>query len=211
MGVISNGTTLLDAGAIDSGVSTGSLTHIKTITASDTSTMSFVHGSSDVVFDGTYKEYIFKYISMHPGNEDAAELKFQVSTNGGTGYGVSIQSTSMTVTHNEADGVSGPDYVNSIDLANSTDFCHITPNNIGNENDENASGELHIFDVASTTFVKHWYARCNNTISSDRCNDAYFAGYVNSTTAINAIQFQMTNGQTGKTTGSGIIKMYGVK
>ena len=33
MGVISNGTTLLDAGALDSGVAVGKLTHIKTLTA----------------------------------------------------------------------------------------------------------------------------------------------------------------------------------
>ena len=31
MGLISNGTTLLDAGALDSGVATGSMTLIKTI------------------------------------------------------------------------------------------------------------------------------------------------------------------------------------
>ena len=34
MGVISNGTTLLDAGALDGGVATGAMTHIKTLTAS---------------------------------------------------------------------------------------------------------------------------------------------------------------------------------
>ena len=34
MGLISNGTTLLDAGALDSGVATGAMTLIKTITAS---------------------------------------------------------------------------------------------------------------------------------------------------------------------------------
>ena len=34
MGVISNGTTLLDAGALDSGIATGAMTLIKTLTAS---------------------------------------------------------------------------------------------------------------------------------------------------------------------------------
>ena len=54
MAVISNGTTLFDAGALDSGVPTGSLTHIKTLTATDdTATMVFTHGTSSVVFDGT--------------------------------------------------------------------------------------------------------------------------------------------------------------
>ena len=55
MGVISNGTTLLDAGALDSGAGTGSMTLIKTLTASSSSTLDFLNGSSNVVFDGTYK------------------------------------------------------------------------------------------------------------------------------------------------------------
>ena len=68
MGVISNGTTLIDAGALDSGVATGSLVHIKTLTASSSANLDFVHGTSSVVFDGTYKEYIFKYIDIHPAS-----------------------------------------------------------------------------------------------------------------------------------------------
>ena len=61
MAVISNGTTVFDAGALGSGVPTGGLTHIKTLTATDdTATMVFTHGTSSVVFDGTYDSYIFK-------------------------------------------------------------------------------------------------------------------------------------------------------
>ena len=47
MGVISNGTTLLDAGSISA--AKGALTHIKTLTASSSSTLSFVDGASSVV------------------------------------------------------------------------------------------------------------------------------------------------------------------
>ena len=63
MGVISNGTTMLDAGAIDSGVSTGAMILIKELTASSSGTLSFVDGASSVVFDGTYKQYIFNRFS----------------------------------------------------------------------------------------------------------------------------------------------------
>ena len=66
MGVISNGTTLLDAGSLDSGVAVGKLTHIKTLTASSSANLTFTHGSSDVVFDSTYKAYVFKFIEIHP-------------------------------------------------------------------------------------------------------------------------------------------------
>ena len=64
MGVISNGTTLLDAGALDSGIATGAMTLIKTLTASSSATLSFVHGASDVVFEGTYKEYVLSLIHI---------------------------------------------------------------------------------------------------------------------------------------------------
>ena len=59
MAFISNGTTMLDAGAFS--VSLGSMVHIKTLTASSSATISFVHGTSNVVFDGTYKEYLFTF------------------------------------------------------------------------------------------------------------------------------------------------------
>ena len=49
MGLISNGTTLLDAGALDSGVATGAMTLISTQTASNSATVSFTSG-----IDSTY-------------------------------------------------------------------------------------------------------------------------------------------------------------
>ena len=55
MGVISNGTTLLDSGSLSSGL-TGAMTHIKTITASSSGTVQFQDGSSGVTLDNTYKE-----------------------------------------------------------------------------------------------------------------------------------------------------------
>ena len=54
MGLISNATTIFDAGSISAGIG-GSLVFIKKLTASSSGTLSFVHGSSDVVFDSTYK------------------------------------------------------------------------------------------------------------------------------------------------------------
>ena len=60
MAIISNGTTIADAGAFSS--SLGSMVHIKTITAtSGTATVSFVDGTSSVVLDNTYPIYLFKF------------------------------------------------------------------------------------------------------------------------------------------------------
>jgi hypothetical protein len=45
--------------------SAGSMTLIKTLTASSSSSdLSFVHGSSDVVLDSTYPVYLFKFINV---------------------------------------------------------------------------------------------------------------------------------------------------
>ena len=60
MGLISNGTTVFDAGAMSTGFG-GSMTFIKKLTASSSATLSFVDGASGVVLDNTYKEYLFTF------------------------------------------------------------------------------------------------------------------------------------------------------
>jgi len=194
---------------LPSAIPVGALTLIKTQTASDVVSVEFKHGTNDVVFDSTYKVYVFKYIEIHPENEDASELKFQVSTDTGTTYGQNITSTSFQTTHTEDGATANVVYVTSQDLAQSTDFQHITANNIGNAADENASGTFTIYDPSNTTFVKHFMSRNVNTRSDNRCNDVFNAGYINTTSAIDAIKFSMMNGQTEKTM-DGVFKMYGV-
>ena len=70
MGVISNGTTMLDW-SLDSGVATGSLTLIKTLTASSSGTLSFVDGTSSVIFDGDHIKSIIFTFSDIPQTNDA--------------------------------------------------------------------------------------------------------------------------------------------
>ena len=53
------------------GLTAGALTLIKEQTASSSATISFVHGTSDVVLDSTYPIYLFKFISIHPATNDA--------------------------------------------------------------------------------------------------------------------------------------------
>ena len=89
MGLISNATTIFDAGSISAGIG-GSLVFIKKLTASSSGTLSFVHGSSDVVFDSTYKEYLFTFKDIHPGT-NAGRLTFQVDSSGNTNYNKNIK------------------------------------------------------------------------------------------------------------------------
>ena len=205
MGVISNGTTLLDAGALDSGVATGAMTLIKTLTASSSATLSFVDGASDVVFDGTYKEYVFKFIDINP-NADGPDYTFNVSIDGGSNYNVAKTSTQFNARHSEDDGSSALSYITGNDLAQGTGF-QIIGDGVGGSADECLVGTLQIFDPANTTFVKHYISSVNNYRTNDDTYNVFTAGYANTTSAVNAIQFKCSSGNTD----SGTIKMYGVK
>ena len=72
MAIISNATTIADAGAFS--VSLGSMVHIKTLTASNDSTLAFIHGTDDVVLDDTYPIYILKIINLFSHTDDRAVL-----------------------------------------------------------------------------------------------------------------------------------------
>ena len=204
MAVVSNGTTLIDAGALDSGVTTGDLVLIKTLTASSDATLSFVHGASDVVLDSTYKEYIFKFIDMHP-ETDQKQLTFQVDTGTNTSYNQTITSSVFQAYHNEGDTAAVLTYVTGYDQAQGTAFQLISEAT-GNANDECVSGYLHLFDPSNATFVKHFIGRTQAAEGTGYSGDTYAAGYVNTTTALTRIQFAFVSGDID----AGTIKMYGV-
>ena len=203
MGVISNGTTLLDAGALS--VASGSMTLIKTVTvSSDTANISFIHGSSDVVFDSTYKEYVFKYINIHPA-ANAKTLKFNLSVDGLSSTAVKT-TTFFRAYHSEDDSETAFSYDAGEDIQ-SADGDQTLGELIGADNDQSASGFLHLYDPASTTFVKHFMAETSYSQQSDYAFRGMMSGYANVTAAINSIIFKFV----GANIGSGTIKMYGIK
>jgi|TARA_B110000196_G_scaffold315276_1_gene324644 hypothetical protein len=205
MGLISNGTTLLDAGAIDSGVATGSMTLIKTLTASSSGTLSFVDGSSSVVLDNTYKEYIFKFYNIHPASDDQ-NLFFNMSADTGSNYNVTKTTTYFRANHNENDGAASINYRTGEDLAQATGYQKLTLGT-NNDNDSGSSGYLHLFEPSSTTFVKHFIARVSDAYGEPSNNDTFIAGYGNTTSAVDAIDFKFGSGNID----SGVIKLYGIK
>ena len=205
MGVISNGTTLLDSGSLSSGL-TGAMTHIKTITASSSGTIQFQDGSSGVTLDNTYKEYVFKIYNMHP-SVDNHIFEFQANASGGSGYNETITSTTFRAYHTEGGGTATLEYVGNDDLAQGTDHQHLA-NGVGNSGGSRSlSGELRLFDPSNTTFVKNFIARCQFYEASDATTDFYTAGYINTTSAIDEIQFRMASGNID----SGTFKLYGIK
>ena len=201
MGLISNGTTIFDAGAVSGG---GSLTFIKKLTASSSATLSFVHGASSVVLDGTYKEYLFTFNNIHPGTNNK-RLSFNMSIDSGTNYNVAKTSSYFYAFNFESADNPEVEYNTGSDLAQGTGFQLITTE-IQLDNDGCSAGFMHLFNPASTTFHKHFIAVTNDYQNEDRDYSNYSAGYGNTTSAVNAIQFKMNAGNID----AGDICLYGI-
>ena len=203
MAVVSNGTTMADAGAFSA--SLGSMVLIKTLTASSSADLSFVHGGSSVVLDGTYPIYLFKFINLHPAT-DNVQFRHNASTDAGSNYNLNKTSTMFEGEHDEGDTSDTCNYVTGHDIANSTAVCKITYN-IGNDNDQSISGEMWLFNPSNTTYVKHFMTVVSNTHNSDYEKNTHTAGYYNTTSDIDAMQFTFSSGNID----SGQIKLYGIK
>jgi hypothetical protein len=182
------------------------LTHIKTVTASSDSTISFVNGTSDVVLDSTYPIYLFKFINIHPAS-DGEDFQFNMSIDSGSNYNVT-KTTTWFYGYNSysIDGLNAVEYNGSFDLAQSTSDQVLT-NNIGADNDQSASGSLFIYNPSSTTFIKHFMANINTYHGANQAVNSFAAGYGNTTSAINAFIFRMNSGDID----AGTIKLYGLK
>ena len=188
-----------------SGLTSGAMTLIKEQTASASSTIDFVDGTSDVVLDNTYPIYVFKFINMHPAT-DGVHFSFQGNAAGGSSYDETITSTVFFAHHREDDTATSLDYRGDDDLAQSTSFQRLSES-LGNGNDECLSGTLRLFNPSSTTFVTHFMATINYIHKSDRSYNFFVAGYFNTTSAIDEIQFKMSSGNID----AGTIKLYGIK
>ena len=180
-------------------------TLIKTLTASDSASLAFVDGASDVTLDSTYDEYMFVFTDIGPAT-DSANFSFQVNAtdDAGGGYDTSlITSTSFRAYLSEADS-EDLGYQTNYDLAQSSSFQPIAQD-LANDSDGSAAGILHLFSPSSTTYVKHFYSRFSCMQSNSAENAVYVAGYINDTTAIDEIQFKMSSGNF-----DGVIQLYGI-
>ena len=172
--------------------------------ATNTITSGVASSSFTSGIDSSYRTYVFKFISIHP-SADGGDFVFNGSTDGGSNYNVTKTNTTFEAGHNESDSFTILFYNTGTDLAQSTAFSELATD-IGNDNDQNASGTLYLFSPSSTTFVKHFISTANHTHLIDRSYNEFTAGYFNTTSAIDAIQFKMSEGNID----SGIIKMYGI-
>jgi hypothetical protein len=177
------------------------ITLISSQTASSSASLSFTTGLTS-----TYKAYKFVFVNLNPSTENTVAFQFNLSTDSGSNYNVTKTSTFFYAAHNEADNTTALTYRTESDLAQSTAFQELIYD-IGNDADQNISGSLTLFNPSSTTYVKHFIARAETSSTADYVLDSFVAGYGNTTSAINAIQFKMSSGNID----AGTIYMYGIK
>jgi len=184
----------------------GSMVFIKKLTASSSATLSFVDGASSVVLDNTYKEYLFTFNNIHPASENP-NFAFNLSIDSGSNYNIAKTTTFFRAQHGESGNGGELGYEASLDLAQGTGVQKISQA-AGNDNDQGVSGILHLFNPSSTTFVKHFICKTNNVLkySEPYAYNNYIAGYGNTTSAVDAIQFSFSSGNMD----SGDICLYGI-
>jgi hypothetical protein len=186
--------------AYNAAIATGSMVLISSQTASNSASISFTTG-----IDSTYKEYQFWFIDIHP-RTDNAHFSFNLSTDSGSNYNVTKTTTAFQSQHDEADTASALTIVLANDLAQSTAYQVLAANNgIGNGADESFAGSMSLFNPASTTYVKHFISTNAYYLNVDYAINTYIAGYANTTSAINAVDFKMSSGNF-----DGTILMYGI-
>jgi hypothetical protein len=184
--------------AYNASVATGGMKLISSQTASNSASISFTTG-----IDSTYKEYQFYFIDIHP-RTDSANFNFNMSIDAGSNYNVTKTSTAFRALHTENDSTALLQYETPWDLAQSTSDQSIAPS-LGFEAKESAGGSLQIFNPSSTTYVKHWISRFSAVQETPYAYDFYSAGYGNTTSAVNAVRFQMSSGNF-----DGTILLYGI-
>ena len=189
-----------DATAFGSISSLGSLVFISKQTASSSASVSFTSG-----IDSTYKEYIFIFKDIHPQTNNA-HFGFQVNAVGGSGFNETITSSVFRALHQENDSTPAVQYdPNSADQSQGTGLQYLQ-DYVGADNDQSCCGILHLFDPSNTTFVKHFICRTANYNGNDYAVDQFTAGYINTTSAIDEIQFKFHSGNID----AGDILLYGL-
>ena len=201
-----NNRALKDATAVGTTTGLGNLVFISRSTASSSSSLNITSG-----IDSTYKEYIFFFNNIHPAQDGTnGRLTFNLSIDGGSNYNVTKTTTASRAYHSESGSENSLSYFDDQDLAQATSDKFLTYYS-GNQNDACNAGTLHLFDPSNTTFVKHFICVINENSREGGSSDPliqkmFTAGYANTTSAINAVQFKMNSGNID----SGTIKMYGV-
>jgi len=183
--------------SFEGSVSLGDMVLVSSATASSSASIEFSLGS--------YKEYKFFFVNMHPAT-NSVRFQFNFSIDNGSNYNVTKTSTSFRAYHSENDASTELSYESGSDLAQGTGFQVLDLSSVGNGNDEAFSGVMSVFNPSSNTFVKHFIATGEQNAANDFSHNGFIAGYANTTSALTNIKFQMSSGNID----DGKILMFGL-
>ena len=181
------------------GVSTADVVLLSSQTASADSAVTF----NSSLITSTYKIYHFRFYNINPVTNNRM-FQFAASTDNGSSYGVTKTSGGFYCYHGESDGT--PVLTFNTDLNNPSDTnAQPIAHSLGSAADESGSGEMYLFNPSSTTYAKHYISRCHSYGASEQERDTFIGGYLNTTTAINNIKFEMASGDM-----DGTVKLWGI-
>ena len=171
------------------------------ITVSDTAvaTVSVTSGITS-----TYDSYEFHFVNMHP-SADSKKMRMIASDDTGSSYGIATTTSVFQAYHNEADSATLLTYATGTDAAQSTSEI-IIGDSTGYDDDQACSGIMTLYAPSSGTYVKHFTTNLHQSSGSNYANSTFVAGYINTASAIDAIQFSFDVGNID----AGTIKMFGV-
>jgi len=163
-------------------------------------------GAANVSFTDLtgYKIFKFVFIDVNPATDN---VKFQFNGSDDASshtYDITKTTTYFDAQHKQDGNYGALYYKTSHDLEQSTGYQSLGYE-LGNGGDECLAGELHLFNPASTTYVKHFYYVGNYYQNTEYTLNPYVAGYFNTTSAITALNFKMDSGNF-----DGVIKQYGL-
>ena len=173
------------------------LVHIKTLTASNSSSLDFSNGSSNVVLDSTYSRYVF-YIDIQLAS-DNVQLQFLYSDDAGSSY----------LDANYAYGMIGRNAGGSTVTRNNSNDSQIElfPETVGQATDETFALTLSLSQPAQTDTHKtcFWNGGGFNTSAT---LFGYTGGGMNysDVSAITGVRFKASSGNIER----GTISMFGV-
>jgi len=155
-----------------------------------------------------FDEYLFIFNDIRPATDNRG-LVFRGSTDGGSSYGIETTSTMIRSAASESASDGSLTYNTDQDVAESTGMIPLISEQ-ANDSDQALCGILRLYNPASTTFVKHFLSTGSQTESGGAGDDVsvlkMVSGYMNTTSAINAVKFEMNQGNME----NGSIQMFGV-
>ena len=187
----------------------------ETVLTSDASSVEFTSAGTPNIFDTKYRKLCFHFTNMRgvAGSSSNYNLKFNVSTDGGSNYNIAKTSTYFLAVHSEGGAGASLTYEGTYDLANSTSDANIQVI-IGDDTDKGNGSQFWLEQPHSTTSKKSYFCIGSTMTGNNTYN--YFnatSGYCQTTSAINAIRFivYQGGGSTNGVSDGSIISVYGVK